>query len=264
MFGHFFKELFWSPIRRIESRVRGKGYGAQARVKGKIASRFNRVFESPQRKLEAKMRGATKAAKNRAKGIRPKKARGKAGGGGGGSSRQAAAGNSQSQTANRGGAARGGRGAKKTGKRGFMGLFRSRARTEDVAGAPPISDGAHSAHGDDGATQVIDVSNYQDDRAFDVVGWLVPLSGVDRGRDFRLRNGKNIIGTAADCDVVITDPYMSAKHAAVIHQNGIFTLIDLGSTNGTSLNDKAVQKEELIDNDTVRVGRTEMKFKSLF
>ena len=115
-----------------------------------------------------------------------------------------------------------------------------------------------------GKTVAIDVSSLVDDRSQDVVGWIVCLNGALRGRDFRLVTGRNVIGTAADCDVVLTDPYLSSKHMAIRHEDGVFTLIDLDSTNGSFVNDRRISKTELIDNDKVRIGRTELKFKSLF
>ena len=97
-----------------------------------------------------------------------------------------------------------------------------------------------------------------------VVGWLVALNGALKGHDFRIRDGKNVIGTAADTDIVLTDQYMSARHAVIRHEEGMFVIVDLDSTNGTYVNDQRTSKEELIDNDRVRFGRTEMKFKSLY
>ncbi len=97
-----------------------------------------------------------------------------------------------------------------------------------------------------------------------VVGWLVALNGALKGHDFRIRDGKNVIGTAADTDIVLTDQYMSARHAVIRHEEGMFVIVDLDSTNGTYVNDQRCSKEELIDNDRVRLGRTEMKFKSLY
>ena len=76
--------------------------------------------------------------------------------------------------------------------------------------------------------------------------------------------GRNVMGTAADCDIVLTDPYLSSKHAVIRHENGEFMLIDLDSTNGTYWNEDKISKQELIDNDKARLGRTELKFKSLF
>ncbi len=95
------------------------------------------------------------------------------------------------------------------------------------------------------------------------VGWVVVLNGELRGRDFRLVDGKNTMGTAADCDVVLTDPYLSSKHSVIRFENGTFTLVDLDSTNGTFLNERRMTKDDLIDNDKIRLGRTELKFKSL-
>ena len=113
-------------------------------------------------------------------------------------------------------------------------------------------------------TQAIDISELVDERSQDCVGWVVCLNGSLRGKDFRLVTGRNVMGTAADCDIVLTDPYLSSKHAVIRHENGEFMLIDLDSTNGTYWNDDKISKTELIDNDKVRLGRTELKFKSLF
>ena len=95
------------------------------------------------------------------------------------------------------------------------------------------------------------------------VGWVVVRNGPMKGRDFRLVPGKNVLGTTADCDVVLTDPYLSSKHCVLRHEDGQMTLIDLDSTNGTFANNNRIVKVSLVDNDTIRVGRTELKFKAL-
>lgn len=112
-------------------------------------------------------------------------------------------------------------------------------------------------------TVAIDLNTINRSTFKPVVGWVVVLSGELRGRDFRLVDGKNTMGTAADCDVVLTDPYLSSKHAVIRHENGTFTLSDLDSTNGTFVNERRVTRYDIIDNDKVRLGRTELKFKSL-
>ena len=103
-----------------------------------------------------------------------------------------------------------------------------------------------------------------DERPRECVGWVVVLNGPQKGQDFRLVGGKNLVGTAADCDIVLTDQFMSSRHAVIRHEDGNFMLVDLDSTNGTFVNDDRVSKEELIDNDRVRFGKTELKFKSLY
>jgi len=130
-------------------------------------------------------------------------------------------------------------------------------------GPPQPMQGQEPEEGD--RTMAVDLSQIQKKgQNRPVVGWIVAQNGNHRGQDFRLYDGKNLLGTAADCDIVITDPYLSAKHCTIRHEDGNFVLIDLDSTNGTFVNQKRVSKMELIDNDTVRFGRTEFKFKALF
>jgi hypothetical protein len=98
-----------------------------------------------------------------------------------------------------------------------------------------------------------------------VVGWLVALNGRQKGEDFRLREGQNTIGSAAGLEVTLDDPAVSAKHASVRYREGVFSLTDLDSTNGTFVNDGTdpVARVELKDNDVVRVGEISLKFKCL-
>ena len=116
----------------------------------------------------------------------------------------------------------------------------------------------------DERTQAIDVRGLENETRRSVVGWIVAQNGNHRGMDFRLFDGKNVIGTAADCDIVVTDPFLSARHCTVRCESGNFVVIDLDSKNGTYVNQKRASKEELIDNDTLRLGKTEFKFKSLY
>ena len=61
----------------------------------------------------------------------------------------------------------------------------------------------------------------------------------------------------------LNDPSISGQHAEVIGGRGGFRVNDLGSTNGTYVNDKKITGHDLVDNDTVRLGRTNFKFKSM-
>ena len=98
-----------------------------------------------------------------------------------------------------------------------------------------------------------------------VVGWLVALNGRHKGQDFRLHDGQNIIGSIGGAEVMLEDPAISAKHASIRYRDGVFSLTDLDSTNGTFVNDgpQPVARVELKDNDTVRVGDVTLKFKCL-
>ncbi len=95
------------------------------------------------------------------------------------------------------------------------------------------------------------------------IGWLVPLEGPQAGELYSLK-GRAIVGSAQGCDVVLNDSSISGRHAEFVAsgRNG-FRVSDLGSTNGTFVNDKRVTNSDLIDNDNVRLGRTNFKFKSM-
>jgi hypothetical protein len=136
------------------------------------------------------------------------------------------------------------------------------AQQQQNFGPQPAQQGEPENEGHTVAINIEDLQGGRQQR--NVVGWIVAQNGNHRGHDFRLYDGKNVIGTAADCDIVITDPYLSAKHCTMRHEDGNFVLIDLDSTNGVYVNQKRVSKMDLIDNDTIRFGRTEFKFKSLF
>jgi hypothetical protein len=51
-----------------------------------------------------------------------------------------------------------------------------------------------------------------------VVGWLVCVEGVEKGRDYRLHSEKNWIGRSESMDIIIKDPAISREnHAAVVY-----------------------------------------------
>ena len=99
------------------------------------------------------------------------------------------------------------------------------------------------------------------DKSREVCGWIVALNGQHKGEDFRLRTGKNVLGTAADCDIVLTDKKISRKHATLRYEGGEFQIADLDSSNGTFVNDEKVQKHDLIDNDIIKLGDIQFEFK---
>jgi len=102
-----------------------------------------------------------------------------------------------------------------------------------------------------------------DKRKPPVVGWFVALNGEQKGEDFRIRDGQNIIGSAPDAEIVLHDSGITGKHASLRYKDQKFFLTDLDSTNGTYLNDRSdpIAKEELKDNDVIRIGEVSLKFK---
>ncbi len=71
-----------------------------------------------------------------------------------------------------------------------------------------------------------------------------------------------IIGRGKKCTIVIPDRFLSSKNTRIFKNSGKFYLEDLGSTNGTYLNGKALGDSavELLDGDKIRLGRVTFLF----
>ncbi len=78
---------------------------------------------------------------------------------------------------------------------------------------------------------------------------------------FRLREDSITIGRRDDCEVVITDPGVSRHHARIDRRGDGHVVVDLGSTNGTLVNDRPVTEHELSDGDRITVGTTVLEFR---
>ena len=66
-----------------------------------------------------------------------------------------------------------------------------------------------------------------------------------------------------DVEIVLEDPFSSSRHARLYRQGGIMVLEDLGSTNGTYLNEELVSgPQPLHSGDRVRIGDSVFSFQS--
>lgn len=74
-------------------------------------------------------------------------------------------------------------------------------------------------------------------------------------RTYPLLEGKPMyLGRADECDIVLPSPSVSRRHAVILFKNGICGVKDLGSFNGTLLNDHAVQSpQHLTDHDILKI-----------
>ena len=74
---------------------------------------------------------------------------------------------------------------------------------------------------------------------------------------------KTSVGRSAECDVVIDDTGVSRHHLLITAEDGeSFSIEDLGSTNGTFLNDKKILQSKLQDGDEVLIGKTKLLFRT--
>ena len=97
-----------------------------------------------------------------------------------------------------------------------------------------------------------------------LVGWLVTYSHDVMGEDFKIKEGKNTIGHDK-CNITVTDPVMSGKHATILFQDNIYFLKDELSTHGTFVNDVKMRpdsSQEIKDGDIIKMGKTKFKFRT--
>lgn len=83
------------------------------------------------------------------------------------------------------------------------------------------------------------------------------------GHDERvlLQPGRNVIGRGSAADVRITDTGISREHAELSIDGVLATIIDLQSTNGTTVNGKRVSRAALRHGDVIRLGRSVLVYR---
>jgi hypothetical protein len=87
-----------------------------------------------------------------------------------------------------------------------------------------------------------------------------PAVLVGAGRRVELDAGTVVLGRGKDCTVVIDDPSVSRRHAEVRFEPEGHWVVDLGSTNGTEVNGRRVDRAKLETGDVVTIGQTELRF----
>jgi type II secretory pathway predicted ATPase ExeA len=81
--------------------------------------------------------------------------------------------------------------------------------------------------------------------------------------EYELKEQKYVIGRTELADIVIEDSYVSKMHAMLqVYANAI-VLIDLNSTNGTTVNSRLVPKTILRNNDIIALGRHRLKIENV-
>ncbi|MBM66215.1 MAG: hypothetical protein CMH55_08285 [Myxococcales bacterium] len=89
---------------------------------------------------------------------------------------------------------------------------------------------------------------------------LVVVYGEEVGRRLPMGRQETVIGRSRECDIQLRNDSASRRHASVFVSPDGYMVRDLGSTNGTAVNDQPVTESLLSDGDELRLGRTVMRF----
>ena len=83
----------------------------------------------------------------------------------------------------------------------------------------------------------------------------------DQVQIYQISSSTVSIGRAPRNDVVLDDPSVSRRHARLtVLADGTTLLTDLGSQNGTFVNDQQIHNHQLCDRDTVNLGRFQLRY----
>ena len=88
---------------------------------------------------------------------------------------------------------------------------------------------------------------------------LVFISGPNEGRVFELGE-RSVLGRSADCQIFINDLSVSREHACVVRTEDGFIVEDLGSGNGTHINDTRVIHHQLRGGDILTIGDIQLRY----
>jgi len=90
---------------------------------------------------------------------------------------------------------------------------------------------------------------------------ILRIHPVDAGAKLRSINSDQFVfGRNIDCDIVVEENLASRRHAKIICNGSNWFIVDLGSTNGTWVNEERVDARKLESGDRIRVGRWIYKF----
>ena len=91
---------------------------------------------------------------------------------------------------------------------------------------------------------------------------LIYPPGPEMGKRWPLSGDEITLGRGSDCDVQIDRDSVSRRHARVFQLSGEWYVEDLGSTNGSYINDRPIQRSPLSDADFLKIGSAIFKFLS--
>jgi hypothetical protein len=84
--------------------------------------------------------------------------------------------------------------------------------------------------------------------------------GHTPGMEYDVGEGA-VLGRGDAAEIRLEDPFASSRHARLIRQGGIVVIEDLGSTNGTYLNEELLSgPQPLHQGDRVRIGDSEFTY----
>lgn len=84
--------------------------------------------------------------------------------------------------------------------------------------------------------------------------------GTNAGATYLLDSDLIRVGRSTDADIFLDDVTVSRRHAEFHRKEGHYTLVDVGSLNGTYLNGERIEQSKLVRGDEVQIGKFKLVF----
>jgi hypothetical protein len=87
------------------------------------------------------------------------------------------------------------------------------------------------------------------------------LSIIYQGEKYSVAKDRFVIGRGKQSsDLTLKDPNVSRQHAMVEYQNGVYFMVDMGSTNGVEYNGQRIARKQIAEGDVFRICDHDLRF----
>ncbi|MBL8609390.1 MAG: FHA domain-containing protein [Myxococcales bacterium] len=87
------------------------------------------------------------------------------------------------------------------------------------------------------------------------------LAIIYQGEKFTVAKDRFVIGRGKQSsDLTLKDPNVSRQHAMVEYQNGVYFMVDMGSTNGVEYNGQRIARKQIAEGDVFRICDHDLRF----
>jgi hypothetical protein len=87
------------------------------------------------------------------------------------------------------------------------------------------------------------------------------LVQLGSNKTWKLDSDEITLGRSSTNGIVVDDPNASRAHAQLSRREGEWWLTDLGSTNGTLVNEAMIKERRLSSGDRIKIGATELEYR---
>jgi len=109
-------------------------------------------------------------------------------------------------------------------------------------------------------TMILDGKSAPDIPQIEEMPVIIIRNGINAGKQFQISNFGITIGRM-EGSIILQDSTISRRHARIIFSDNKYIIEDLGSTNGTFVNNRRISQQILKNGDMLRLGDIEMLFR---